>query len=201
MKKIMEEYSTTFFACVDDWPEEIRTDIYKLYAYLRVTDEMVEGDGIEFQNYAEWRKVIEEFHEVSDKYDFDGSWLEDFHHAMFTDLVKKEHTMVSMLEYCKGSSESVGCMMARILGCPPEADYYARCLGRAYQIINFVRDYEEDIAKGYKYIGESHNIYIRLFKENLEEGMKGINHIPEELRGPIFKANKAYMLIADNYEH
>ena len=50
---------------------------------------MVEGDGIEFQNYAEWRKVIEEFHEVSDKYDFDGSWLEDFHHAMFTDLVKK----------------------------------------------------------------------------------------------------------------
>ena len=201
MKKIMEEYSTTFFACVDDWPEEIRTDIYKLYAYLRVTDEMVEGDGIEFQNYAEWRKVIEEFHEVSDKYDFDGSWLEDFHHAMFTDLVKKEHTMVSMLEYCKGSSESVGCMMARILGCPPEADYYARCLGRAYQIINFVRDYEEDIAKGYKYIGESHNIYIRLFKENLEEGMKGINHIPEELRGPIFKANKAYMLIAENYEH
>lgn len=197
----MEEYSTTFFACVDDWPEEIRTDIYKLYAYLRVTDEMVEGDGIEFQNYAEWRKVIEEFHEVSDKYDFDGSWLEDFHHAMFTDLVKKEHTMVSMLEYCKGSSESVGCMMARILGCPPEADYYARCLGRAYQIINFVRDYEEDIAKGYKYIGESHNIYIRLFKENLEEGMKGINHIPEELRGPIFKANKAYMLIAENYEH
>ena len=42
---------------------------------------------------------------------------------------------------------------------------------------------------------------IRLFKENLEEGMKGINHIPEELRGPIFKANKAYMLIAENYEH
>ena len=39
----MEEYSTTFFACVTDWPEEIRQDIYKLYAYLRVVDEMVEG--------------------------------------------------------------------------------------------------------------------------------------------------------------
>tara|TARA_R110002020_G_scaffold103658_3_gene242945 strand:- start:756 stop:1355 length:600 start_codon:yes stop_codon:yes gene_type:complete len=199
MKKIMEEYSTTFFACVADWPDEIRSDIYKLYAYLRVVDEMVEGEKDE--DFGEWRTVIEQFHEVSDKYLFESEWIQDFHQAMFTDLVTKKHTMVSMLEYCKGSSESVGCMMARILGCPPEADYYAKCLGRAYQIINFVRDYEEDIAKGYHYIGESHNIYIRLFKENLEEGMKGMDYIPEELRGPIFKANKAYMSVVENYEH
>jgi len=199
MKEIMEEYSTTFFACVDDWPAEIRQDIYKLYAYLRVVDEMVEGEKEE--DFEEWRQVIEQFHEVSDKYLFEGEWLADFHEAMFTDLVKKKHTMVSMLDYCKGSSESVGCMMARILGCPPEADYYAKCLGRAYQIINFVRDYEEDIEKGYHYIGEKHDIYIRLFMENLEEGMKGVDYIPEELRGPIFKANKAYMKVADKHEH
>ena len=196
MKEIMEEYSTTFFSCVTEWPKEIREDIYKLYAYLRVVDEMVEGIDSD-KDFKEWRVVIEQFHEVSDKYQFDGQWLLDFHEAMFTDLIKKEHTMVSMLEYCKGSSESVGCMMARILGCPPEADYYARCLGRAYQIINFVRDYDEDVDKGYKYIGSSKSIYIRLFKENLEEGMKGIHFIPEELRTPIFAANKAYMEVAD----
>ena len=190
----MEEYSTTFFDCVNEWPEEIRKDIYKLYAYLRVIDEMVEGD---MESHSEWRVIIEQFYEVSDKYEFKGEWLEDFHHAMFTDLVKKKHTMVSMLEYCKGSSESVGCMMARILGCPPEADYYARALGRAYQIINFVRDYEEDFEKGYEYIGNDHDIYIHLFKENLEEGMQGINYIPEELRGPIFKANEAYIGVAE----
>ena len=194
MKEIMEEYSTTFFDCVNEWPEEIRKDIYKLYAYLRVIDEMVEGD---MESHSEWRVIIEQFYEVSDKYEFKGEWLEDFHHAMFTDLVKKKHTMVSMLEYCKGSSESVGCMMARILGCPPEADYYARALGRAYQIINFVRDYEEDFEKGYEYIGNDHDIYIHLFKENLEEGMQGINYIPEELRGPIFKANEAYIGVAE----
>ena len=192
----MEEFSTTFFACVDDWPREIREDIYKLYAYLRVIDEMVEGVDSD-SDFKQYRMVIEQFHEVSDKYQFEGEWLEDFHHAMFTDLVRKKHTMVSMLEYCKGSSESVGCMMARILGCPPEADIYARALGRAYQIINFVRDYEEDLAKGYEYISANHDIYIRLFRENLEEGMEGINYIPEELRGPIFKANKAYLKVAE----
>jgi phytoene synthase len=198
MKKIMEEYSTTFFECVQQWPDEIKSDIYKLYAYLRVVDEMVEGD---MEDHGEWRLVIEQFHEVSDKYMFEGEWIQDFHQAMFTDLVKKNHTMVSMLEYCKGSSESVGCMMARILGAPPEADYYARCLGRAYQIINFVRDYKEDLDKGYTYIGPNHDIYIRLFKENLEEGMKGINFIPEELRSPIFAANKAYMEVANKIKN
>jgi phytoene synthase len=194
----MEEFSTTFFACVDEWPRTIREDIYKLYAYLRVIDEMVEGVDAD-NDFKQYRMVIEQFHEVSDKYQFEGEWLEDFHHAMFTDLVRKKHTMVSMLEYCKGSSESVGCMMARILGCPPEADIYARALGRAYQIINFVRDYEEDLAKGYEYISANHDIYIRLFRENLEEGMEGINYIPEELRGPIFKANKAYLKVAEKY--
>ena len=197
MKKIMEEYSNTFFACVTEWPKEIRADIYTLYAYLRVTDEMVEGEDY-VHNYAEWRQIIEEFHKLSDKYEFDGQWLADFHQSMFTDLVKKNHTINSMLEYCKGSSESVGCMMARILGAPPEADYHARCLGRAYQIINFVRDYEEDVEKGYHYIGKNHDIYKRMFVENLEEAMKGIEYIPEPLRSPIFAANKEYLKLLED---
>ena len=195
MKEIMEEYSTTFFACVTEWPEEIRQDIYKLYAYLRVVDEMVEGIDSD-KDFKEWRVVIEQFHEVSDKYQFKGEWLEDFHHAMFTDLVKKKHTMVSMLDYCKGSSEVVGLMMARILGCPPEADEHAKALGRAYQIINFVRDYKEDTDKGYHYISENHTIYLQLFIEELEVAMDGIHYIPENLRGPIIKANQAYVEVA-----
>ena len=87
MKKIMEEYSTTFFKCAQDWPKDILEDVYKLYAYLRVADEMVEGEDYE-HDYKQWREVIEQFHEVSDKYEFDGRWLEDFHQSMFTDLVK-----------------------------------------------------------------------------------------------------------------
>ena len=54
MKEIMEEYSNTFFACVQEWPDEIKSDIYKLYAYLRVVDEMVEGIDSE-KDFKEWR--------------------------------------------------------------------------------------------------------------------------------------------------
>ena len=70
MKEIMERYSTTFFSAMDVWPDEIKEDIYKLYAYLRVVDEMVEGP--EDQDFKEWRTVVEQFHEVSDKYQLKG---------------------------------------------------------------------------------------------------------------------------------
>ena len=190
----MKRYSTTFFECMDAWPDEIKEDIYKLYAYLRVCDEMVEG--AELKDFKQWREVIEQFYEVSDKYQFKGEWLSDFHVAMYTDLVKKEHTITSMLEYCKGSAESVGVMMARILGCDPRADRHARALGRAYQIINFVRDYEEDIANGYHYITDDFTLYIKLFMEDLQIGVEGLHFIPENLRGPILQANQSYLEVA-----
>ena len=194
MKEIMKRYSTTFFECMDAWPDEIKEDIYKLYAYLRVCDEMVEG--AELKDFKQWREVIEQFYEVSDKYQFKGEWLSDFHVAMYTDLVKKEHTITSMLEYCKGSAESVGVMMATILGCDPRAERHARALGRAYQIINFVRDYEEDIANGYHYITDDFTLYIKLFMEDLQIGVEGLHFIPEDLRGPILQANQSYLEVA-----
>ena len=190
----MEEYSTTFFDAMSEWPKDIKKDIYKLYAYLRVCDEMVEG--AELKDFKHWREVIEQFYEVSDKYQFKGEWLADFHLSMYTDLVKKEHTVTSMLEYCKGSAESVGMMMASILGCDPRAERHARALGRAYQIINFIRDYDEDTTNGYHYITNDFNLYIKLFMEDLQIGIEGLNYIPEELRGPILKANQAYIEVA-----
>tara|TARA_R100000988_G_scaffold98082_1_gene65971 strand:+ start:697 stop:1299 length:603 start_codon:yes stop_codon:yes gene_type:complete len=194
MKEIMKEYSTTFFDAMSEWPKDIKKDIYKLYAYLRVCDEMVEG--AELKDFKHWREVIEQFYEVSDKYQFKGEWLADFHLSMYTDLVKKEHTVTSMLEYCKGSAESVGMMMASILGCDPRAERHARALGRAYQIINFIRDYDEDTTNGYHYITNDFNLYIKLFMEDLQIGIEGLNYIPEELRGPILKANQAYIEVA-----
>ena len=195
MKEIMEEYSTTFFSCVTEWPREIRDDIYKLYAYLRVVDEMVEGIEAD-KDFKEWRVVIEQFHEVSDKYQFDGQWLADFHLSMYQDMIKKEHSVVSMLDYCKGSAESVGMMMSKILGCHPRCETHARSLGRAYQIINFIRDYDEDVANGYHYITDNFSAYLEIFYQDIENGMDGLDYIPKELQQPIVMATQKYMEVA-----
>ena len=155
MKEIMEKYSTTFFEAMDAWPDDLKQDIYKLYAYLRVCDEMVEG--AELSDFQHWREVIEQFYEVSDKYEFRGEWLADFHLAMYTDLVKKRHSIAS---------------------------------------INFIRDYDEDVANGYHYITKDFQVYLTFFMNDLELAMEGIHYIPEELRGPIIKANQAYIEVA-----
>ena len=189
----MQEYSTTFYECVQDWPKEIQEDIYAVYAYLRAMDEGVENDNWH-PNFSE---ICENFNIIADKYQFEEEWVKDFDKVMLGDLLRKKHTVVSMLEYCKGSAEVVGLMVSRILGCSTEGDPYARCLGRAYQIINFIRDWDEDMERGYQYIGPKTDIYYQLFFEELTEAMKGIQYIPEELRGPILKANDKYLEIAN----
>ena len=194
MKETMKEYSTTFFECMSAWPDELKEDIYKLYAYLRVCDEMVEG--AELKDFKQWREVIEEFYLVSDKYQFKGEWLADFHLSMYTDLVKKEHSIVSMLDYCKGSAEAVGLMMSKILGCDPRSEIHARSLGRAYQIINFIRDYDEDVANGFHYITGNFDPYLEIFFQDIEDGMDGLDYIPKELQEPIVKATQKYMEVA-----
>jgi len=196
MEEIMEQYSTTFFDAVQEWPTYLQLDIYNLYAYLRAMDEFVENDVM----HEDMQGIHERFMQVADKYEFDEQWIKDFDKAMFSDLLVYEHTISSMLEYCKGSAEAVGCMVARMLGCPPEAEGHARALGRAYQIINFIRDYDDDIQRGYKYITDDHSIYLKMFNEELDKGMAGLKYIPEHLQGAIIASSIQYMEIADNCE-
>ena len=82
MKEIMERYSTTFFECVQDWPDDIKADIYRLYAYLRAMDEIVEHNVF----HPEWTKICEEFEKLEEKYSFDKQWCKDFDKSMISDL-------------------------------------------------------------------------------------------------------------------
>ena len=192
----MEEYSSTFFEAVKQWPTHLQLDIYDLYAYLRAMDEYVENNVM----HDDFQGIQDRFLEVAHKYEFDEQWQKDFDKAMLTDLIKYEHTVSSMLEYCKGSAEVVGCMVARMLGCPPEAEEHARALGRAYQIINFIRDYEDDTSRGYHYISEDHKLYLKMFNEELDKGMEGLKFIPEHLQGAIIASSIKYMEIANDCE-
>ena len=192
----MERYSTTFFDAVQSWPTHLQLDIFNLYAYLRAMDEFVENDKM----HDDFTGIQERFMFVAHKYDFDEQWIIDFDKAMFTDLIKHEHTVTSMLEYCKGSAEAVGCMVARMLGCPPEAEESARALGRAYQIINFIRDYDDDVARGYHYLTEDFSVYLKMFYEELDKGMEGMKYLPEPLQGAIIASSAIYMVIANDCE-
>jgi phytoene/squalene synthetase len=74
---------------------------------------------------------------------------------------------------------------------------HARALGRAYQIINFIRDYDEDVANGYHYITDNFSAYLEIFYQDIDMGMDGLDYIPEHLQEPIIMATKKYMEVAN----
>ena len=187
-KEVMDKCSTTFACCTKAFPAEVRRDVYSLYGYIRHLDNIVDGDEL----IGDIEQLAYNFAYVNKKYDMPKEWKEDFYTSMRMDAKKVHHDDESMLRYCRGSAEVIGLMMARILGAPESAYPYAEHLGRAYQIINFVRDYDEDIARGYHYIGEDLNRYLDMFEASLFFGERGIKYLPRKVRKPIRYANEMY---------
>jgi 15-cis-phytoene synthase len=97
--------------------------------------------------------VIDRFLELSHRRGFLNQWTEAFFGAMELDLTKRSYnTLDETISYMYGSAEVIGLFMARIMGLPREADYPARMLGRSMQYINFIRDIDEDLALGRRYL-------------------------------------------------
>ena len=63
MREIMEEYSSTFFEAVKQWPSHLQLDIYNLYAYLRAMDEYVENNVM----HDDFQGIQDRFLEVAHK--------------------------------------------------------------------------------------------------------------------------------------
>ena len=187
-KEVMDKCSTTFACCTKAFPAEVQKDVYSLYGYIRYLDNIVDGDEL----VGDIKRLAYNFAYVNKKYDMPKEWKEDFYTSMRMDAKKVHHDDESMLRYCRGSAEVIGLMMAKILDAPEQAYSYAEHLGRAYQIINFVRDYDEDIERGYHYIGEDHNRYLDMFEASLFFGERGIKYLPRKVRKPIRYANEMY---------
>jgi len=187
-KEVMDKCSTTFACCTKAFPAEVRKDVYSLYGFIRYIDNIVDRDEL----VGDLKRLAYNFAYVNKKYNMPKEWKQDFYKSMKMDAQKIHHDDESMLRYCRGSAEVIGLMMAKILGAPESAYPYAEHLGRAYQIINFVRDYDEDIAKGYHYIGPAHDKYLDMFEASLYFGERGLKYLPRNVRKPIRYANEMY---------
>lgn len=159
--------SKTYFTSSLFFPEKVREDVYKLYGFVRVADDYVDQvppDRTGFENfihmYREAMKegacgdiIVDSFVELSRRLEFNPAWTEAFLNSMHMDLYKSTYdTMEEMLEYIYGSAEVIGLYMARIMGLPPESYGYAQMQGRAMQLINFIRDIQEDLDLDRRYL-------------------------------------------------
>ncbi|HNT27077.1 MAG TPA: phytoene/squalene synthase family protein [bacterium] len=227
--KIFLKGSKTYFTSSIFFPPQVRADVFTLYAFLRVADDLVDCIPQRADEFYEMRRkwriactgtpahdpVIDDFVALAERIGFEPEWTEAFFHSMELDLAKKEYnTLPETLEYVYGSAEVIGLYMMCIMGLPPESEHPARMLGRAMQYINFIRDINEDIGLGRRYLplrdslltsllpDETHkkpDAFRRFITEEIErylgwqkEAEAGFCYLPRRYRIPVATASDMY---------
>jgi phytoene synthase len=166
---IFRNGSRTYFHSSLFFPRLVRDDVFSLYGFVRVADDLVDqvpAKSREFSAFCDrWREaergsgtgdpVIDSFCELSRRKGFRREWTEAFLASMASDLSTTRYaTMRDLDRYLFGSAEVIGLYMAKILDLPEPCQPQAMLLGRAMQFINFIRDIDEDQALGRTYFPE-----------------------------------------------
>lgn len=165
--KIFQKSSTTYFYSSSFFPPRIRREVSVLYAFVRLVDDTVDSvpqDALGFQALREAYRsalggipsgnaVVDDFVVLKKERRFEDAWVEAFLGAMAADLHVQEYDHEpALMKYVHGSAEVIGLFLCSILGLPPEARFAAAMQGRAMQYINFIRDINEDIGLGRRYL-------------------------------------------------
>ena len=236
-REVFRSGSKTYFNSSMFFPPHVRDDVFLLYGFVRVADNFVDSIPQQPDEFARFvgsyrdalagtpsgEVIIDSFVELANRRSFDPEWTDAFLNSMDLDLHKNVHrTLDETLEYVYGSAEVIGLYMSRIMDLPEEADHAARMLGRSMQVINFIRDINEDNELGRIYlpIGESSlpdlreetaranaDEFRRFLSANLEryrgwqaEAERGYAHIPRRYRVPIKTAADMYNWTASQIE-
>ncbi|HVP20028.1 MAG TPA: phytoene/squalene synthase family protein [Spirochaetia bacterium] len=221
--------SKTYFTSSLFFPPDVKADVFTLYAFVRTADNFVDQVPQDSEGFASFRgryrkaaageatgdPAADAFIELKNRKKFDPAWVEAFLDAMEADLSRRNYdTLEETLGYVYGSAEVIGLFMARLLDLPDESLGAARLLGRAMQYINFIRDIEEDITFGRRYLplagsglpelsrdqAEAHpeafgrfiEHHLALYEGWQREAEKGFAFIPRRYRVPIKTASDMY---------
>ncbi len=164
---MFKQGSTTYFNSSLFFAPAMRTDVFALYGFVRVADNLVDSvpqDADGFRRFEDrYRRamagtpaedpIIDDFVDLSRRLNFDPAWTDAFLASMAADLTKRFYaTEEETLDYIYGSAEVIGLFMARIMRLPEESFHAAQRLGRAMQFINFIRDVAEDAGFGRRYL-------------------------------------------------
>lgn len=167
-RAILAKHSRTYFLSTLFFPRPIRDQVFVLYAWVRHADELVdhplENPTRAIRAYrkaflATWEKgshvdvVITLFVRMAKTVGIEKAWCLSFLDSMEMDLYPIHFTTYDQLErYIYGSADVIGLMMAKIMHVPTQALPHAAALGTWMQLVNMIRDVDEDISLGRIYL-------------------------------------------------
>jgi len=162
------EYSTSFSKAVSMLPPSIQHDIYAIYGFVRIADEIVDTfhDHPKREMLSDFRAqayqsieqkistnpILNSFQLVVNRYNIPHDLIESFLESIRMDLEQQEHNEETYKKYIYGSAEVVGLMCLRVF-CNGNQQLYdelthpARSLGQAFQKVNFLRDLKSDFEE------------------------------------------------------
>jgi phytoene synthase len=166
-RNVTRAYSTSFSTAVKMLSPKIRQDIYNIYGFVRLADEIVDS----FHDYnKEWlfslletdlddalrngislNPILNAFQFTAIRYNIQREMIDAFMNSMKQDLVKKDYnTFAEYNEYIYGSADVVGLMCLKVFTGNDNERYEklkgpAMRLGSAFQKINFLRDLKADV--------------------------------------------------------
>lgn len=170
-KQMTREYGTSYFISTYFFPKLLREQTWVLYAFVRYPDEIVDTEEKDINKARvkilewkdEWKKAYsgdKDVHPVLranavlwNERSIPFEYSDIFLGAMLQDTEKNRYKSYNELEYYMyGSATVVGYMMSHIIGFADGALPYAKALGEAFQITNFLRDIKEDLGRGRIYL-------------------------------------------------
>ncbi|MCX7546750.1 squalene/phytoene synthase family protein [Xanthomarina sp. F1114] len=223
-KIVTNTYSTSFSLGIKLFAPSVRPHIYAIYGFVRYADEIVDSfEGYNqqdlFNDFVEDYKksldrkislnpIINAFQEVVHRYDL-HTYADDFLKRMEADLYVTDYNTKEAYEnYIYGSADVVGLMCLRVFVNNDEKKFNelkdaARHLGSAFQKINFLRDFKDDVEQlGRSYFPNlSHNglnngnknEIIADIDKDLDAAYKGIIQLPLESKLGVYIAYRYYL--------
>lgn len=166
-EQIFKSGSRTYYNSSRFFPKKLREDVFILYGFVRVADNFVDATPQNPEGFYRFcslyreaaagkpagELIIDSYVDLARRRQFDPAWTDAFLASMEMDLTRSTYdTLEDTLAYIYGSAEVIGLFMSRIMDLDHEAERSAALLGRAMQYINFIRDIDEDLSLGRRYL-------------------------------------------------
>ncbi|MDU0479278.1 phytoene/squalene synthase family protein [Staphylococcus chromogenes] len=225
---IIGHYSTSFSLAAKALAPRMRQDIHNLYAVVRIADEIVDGVATEaglapadaeralnafhaevtaaLNTGFSTNPIVQAFSDTARRCDFSIAEIDAFFDSMRCDLTTTRHDSQSLDRYIYGSAEVIGLMCLKIFvaeqALSPRAQANcalgAKALGRAFQKINFLRDYRVDSTQlGRAYLELSPDTkaaFIAGIRQDLARAYRSIAMLPLTARAGVLSA---YLLFSE----
>ena len=216
-RRIHAAHGRTYYLATRLLPRERRPDVWALYAFARVADELVdEPSSTDPAILLAWRDramaamqsasppdpaaqpVLAATWHTMQTFGLGADLLQEFLDSMVMDLtVSRYETWEELRGYMRGSAAVIGELMAPLLGASgPDALGRAAALGEAFQLTNFIRDVGEDHTRGRIYLPQGDMARFGVSEDLLAEAVRTAAPSPQVRSLVAFEVRRAVNLYA-----